>query len=145
MSHATYRRALDTVYKNVLRKPNPYEVLFKDISKFDVQNPITGSLLCEVESAKLTDSDVRTFLGKTPEIRDIELQERLKKLQNNNNDNNNDGDNDNNDNGGGGNDNSPFFCDLKCLRLHLFFHFKFFSMCDSAITYIISSIISSKI
>ena len=37
---ATVRIGLDTVYKNVLRRQNPYEVLFKDILKCSDQNLI---------------------------------------------------------------------------------------------------------
>ena len=48
LRNATYVDTLETAYKNELRKLNPYEVLFKDISIFDVQNPITGSLLSRV-------------------------------------------------------------------------------------------------
>ena len=59
--------------KGVLRKPNPYEVLFKDISRFDVQNPIMGTLLKEAEGTRHTDSNVRNFPGKAPDIKDTEL------------------------------------------------------------------------
>ena len=50
---------LDPVCKNVLRKQNPFETVFKDIFKFDVQNAIIGSLLSEIESGKLTDESVK--------------------------------------------------------------------------------------
>ena len=35
---------LNPDYKKFLKYSNPLEIVFKDISKFDVQNPIIGSL-----------------------------------------------------------------------------------------------------
>ena len=42
---ACIRQALDTKFPCVMKKPNPVEVMFKDKSKFDVQNPAVGSLI----------------------------------------------------------------------------------------------------
>ena len=75
------RQMLDPVYKNVLRKQNPFEIVFKDISKFDAQNPIIKSLLSEIESGKLTDESVKKFLNKAPNLTDIELNQKLKNLK----------------------------------------------------------------
>ena len=61
------------LHKGVLRKPNPYEVLIQDISRFNVQNPIMGTLLKEAEGTRPTDSNVRNFPGKAPDIKDTEL------------------------------------------------------------------------
>ena len=36
---------------------NPLDVLFKEKSKFDVQNPIIGSLLEEIKKGKITEKD----------------------------------------------------------------------------------------
>ena len=49
LNNAAVRRALDPTYKNVLQKPNPLEVVFKDILKFDTQYPIKSSLLTQIE------------------------------------------------------------------------------------------------
>ena len=35
-----------------MKKPNPIEVMFKDNSKFDVQNPIVSSLIAQVVDNK---------------------------------------------------------------------------------------------
>ena len=51
LKEARVRHLLDSIYKNVMRKQNPFEIVFKDISKFDVQNPI--NLLNKTESDKL--------------------------------------------------------------------------------------------
>lgn len=61
LNDAAVRRALDPVYKKVLGKQSPFKVVFKDISKFDTQNPITGNLVTEIESGKLTDTSIQNF------------------------------------------------------------------------------------
>ena len=43
---------LDTKFPSVMKKLNPVEVLFKDKSKFDVQNPFVGSLITQVVNNK---------------------------------------------------------------------------------------------
>ena len=35
-----------------MKKPNPIEVMFKDKSKFDVQNPVVGLLITQVVDNK---------------------------------------------------------------------------------------------
>ena len=44
-NNASIRRALDMKFPSVMKKPNPVEVMFKDKSRFDVQNPVVGSLI----------------------------------------------------------------------------------------------------
>ena len=51
--------ALNPDYKNFLKYYNLPEVVFKDISKFDVQNPIIGSLLTQIESSKITSKGIK--------------------------------------------------------------------------------------
>ena len=49
---ASIRRALDTKFPSIMKKPNPIEVMFKDKSKFNVQNPVVGSLIMQVVDNK---------------------------------------------------------------------------------------------
>ena len=67
------------------KKTNPPEVVFKNILKFDTQNPIIGSLLTQNETSKLTskltDQKVNKFLGKARSTKDIEIKEVLKNLK----------------------------------------------------------------
>ena len=53
INNASLRRKLDPIKKNILRKQNPLELVFQDISTFDVENPIFGSLLRESILKKL--------------------------------------------------------------------------------------------
>ena len=109
INEASFRQKLDPISKNILRRQNPLELLFEDISTFDAENPIVGSLLREIDlNKKQTDSDFIKSLPSHPG-EEFEMQKRIGKLhdikrfnkKNNNNNNNN------NDEGGGGNRN-PF-------------------------------------
>ena len=81
------------------RTENPLALLFKDVATFDVQNPVIGSLLREIElSKKGKNSDlINKQLDKAPDIDDTILIQRLKRLKdapkNFNNSSNDDDDN----------------------------------------------------
>ena len=52
------RQKLDPISKNILRRQNPLELVFEDISTFDAENPLVGSLLREIDTKKKqSDSD----------------------------------------------------------------------------------------
>ena len=58
INDASFRQKLDSISKNILRRQNPLELVFEDISTFDAENPIVESLLREIEvKKKQTDSD----------------------------------------------------------------------------------------
>ena len=70
--------------KNIFWCQNPLELVFEDISTFDAQNPIVGSLLQELDIGK---KDIASELIKkapTP-VTDLSLQKRLETLWNDNN------------------------------------------------------------
>ena len=59
-----------------MRRQNPLELVFEDVSTFDAENPITGSLLREPEvKKKILASDLikgaPTPPGKDPEIQKL--------------------------------------------------------------------------
>ena len=45
INNASFRQKLDPISKNIIRRQNPLELVFEDISTFDAENPIVGSLL----------------------------------------------------------------------------------------------------
>ena len=47
--------ALDIKDKHIWTDPNRLQVTFKDIKKFDAQNPIIGKVLTQIETSKLSD------------------------------------------------------------------------------------------
>ena len=54
INNASFRQRLDPISKNILRRQNPLELVFEDISTFDAENPIVGSLLREIDVEKKT-------------------------------------------------------------------------------------------
>ena len=49
INNASFRQKLNPISKNILRRQNPLELIFEDISTSDAENPITGSLLRELD------------------------------------------------------------------------------------------------
>ena len=52
INDASFRQKLDPISKNILRRQNPLGLVFKDISTFDAENLIVGSLLREIDLKK---------------------------------------------------------------------------------------------
>ena len=52
INDASFRQKLDPISKNILRRENPLELVFKDVSMFDAENPIVESLLRETDLTK---------------------------------------------------------------------------------------------
>ena len=48
IKNASFRQKLDLISKNILRTQNPQELVFEDISTFNAENLIIGSLLAEL-------------------------------------------------------------------------------------------------
>ena len=99
INDASFRQKVDPISKNIIRRLNPLELVFKDISTFYSENPIVGSLLREIDiRKKQTDSDFIKSLPSQPG-NEFESKKRLDKLRgtttttsnnfNNNNNNNN--------------------------------------------------------
>ena len=75
LNNANFRQKLDLIENNIFRRQTPLELVFKDISTFDAQNPIVGLLLKELD---LGEKDVvSTLIKKTPSTVDVEIQSRL--------------------------------------------------------------------
>ena len=98
INDASFRQKLDPISKNIIRRQNPQELVFEDISTFDAENPIVGSLLREIDiKKKQPDSDFIKSLPSQPG-KEFQIQKRLGKLRGvsrndfkNNNNNNNPG------------------------------------------------------
>ena len=45
INNASFRQKLDPIKNYTLRRQNQLELVFEDISTFDAENPIVGSLL----------------------------------------------------------------------------------------------------
>ena len=99
-NEASFRGKLDPIKKDVWRKQNSLELLFKDVSNFDGHNPVIGSLFREIDVGKK--DTLSNFLKKAPNVKDVVLKlrfERLKKKNELYNRGDNDDDGNNNDGG----------------------------------------------
>ena len=67
INDASFWQKLDPINKNIIRRQNPLELVFEDVSTFDAENPIVGSLLREIDlNKKQTDSDFIKSLPSQP-------------------------------------------------------------------------------
>ena len=92
-NNASFRKKLDPISKNILRRQNSLELVFEDISTFDAENPVVGSLLRELDVGKKSlASDLIKNAPGSPGL-NFEIEKRLNKSKDfepiNNNDNNN--------------------------------------------------------
>ena len=62
------------------KNDNPLDVLFKEKAKFDVQNPIIGSLLEEINKGKITEKGRIEVVKGAPNPKDLEVEDRFNKL-----------------------------------------------------------------
>ena len=58
------------------KNDNPLDVLYKEQARFDVQNPVIGSLLKEINRGKQTYEGIKKMLDKRPDPRTLDLEER---------------------------------------------------------------------
>ena len=54
LSNASFRQNLDPIEKNIFRSENPLELVFRDISTFNAQNPIVRLLLKDTARTLIT-------------------------------------------------------------------------------------------
>ena len=78
-NNAIVRHALDLKDEAIFRNPNPINVTFHDMKKFDLVNPVIGKLATQVKANKLTDYELTKKILQKGEI--DELQLRLDKLK----------------------------------------------------------------
>ena len=90
-TNAIVRHSLDLKDEVIFWNPNPLNVTFHDMKKFDLVNPIIGKLASQVKASKLTDYEItKKFL---PKHEADEIQNRLDKLRYGTNKDDNDDDN----------------------------------------------------
>ena len=100
INNASFRQKY-SISKNTLRRQNPLELVFKDISTLDAENPIVGSLLRESDiKKKQSNSDFIRSLPSHPG-KEFEIQKSLDKHRGTNSNVFNNNNNNNNNNAGG--------------------------------------------
>ena len=106
INQAVICRVLDQKNKAVFESPILLSVTFNNAKKIDIQNPVIGNLLSQVNTNKISDARVKQLLVQAT---DDEIQASLNRLRkiidksddNNNNTNSDDSDVDDDDNVGG--------------------------------------------
>ena len=100
-NNASIRRELDTKYLSVMKKSDPIDMVFKDKVQLDVQNPMVGSLIAQVQENKAKVKAYLKQLSQAPLVKDTDIGRRLQELKDCNegrvNDRNNGDDNDDED------------------------------------------------
>ena len=90
-TNAIVRHSLDLKDEGISRNPNPLNVTFYDMKKFDLVNAVIGKLASQVKASQLTDYEItKKFL---PKHEADEIQNRLDKLRYGTNKDDNDDDN----------------------------------------------------
>ena len=102
---ASVRRALDTKFPSVMKKPTAANFMFRDKAKFDIQNPVIGTLYRQLLTNKQKEKEELKKINEPPSIKDLELKKRLDDLtkynlgiRDDNDDEDDDDDDDNNNN-----------------------------------------------
>ena len=78
-NNAIVRHALNRKDASVMQNPNPLNLTFRDVKKFDMQNPIIGKIATQVKASKLTEDQLTRRILMQDQISDIE--NRLEKLK----------------------------------------------------------------
>ena len=57
-NNAIVKHGLDLKNEAIFHNPNPLNVTFQDVKKFDLVNPVIGKLATQVKPSKLTDYEL---------------------------------------------------------------------------------------
>ena len=87
-NNAIVRHSLDPKDEAIFRNPNPINVTFHDMKKFDLVNPVIGKLAAQVRASKLTDYELTKKILEQGEIDKLQL--RLDALKDGTNENDDD-------------------------------------------------------
>ena len=80
-NNAVVRCVLDLKNAGLFQHPEPINLVFSDVKKFDQQNPIIGKLATQIKASKLTDEQItnhKIMKGEIPKLEDrlFELKRR---------------------------------------------------------------------
>ena len=78
-NNAVVRRVLDLKNTGLFQHPEPINLVFSDVKKFDQQNPIIGKLATQIKASKLTDEQIANHKIMKGEI--SKLEDRLFELK----------------------------------------------------------------
>ena len=73
-NNAIVRHSLDRKDEAIFHNPNPINVTFHDMKKFDLVNPVIGKLAAQVHASKLTDYELTKKILEQGEINKLQLR-----------------------------------------------------------------------
>ena len=77
---ASVRRALDTKFRSVLKKSTVTNFMFRNKAKFDIQNPVIGTLYGQLLTKKQKEKEELKKINEAPSMKDLEFKKRLDDL-----------------------------------------------------------------
>ena len=77
-NNTTVRHALDLKNAGIFQNPNPFDLNYRDVEKFDLQNGIIGKLATQVKASKLTEDQLTKRILMQDQISNI--KNRLEEL-----------------------------------------------------------------
>ena len=108
-NNAIVRHDLDLENAGIFQNPNPLNLTYRDVKKFDLENPIIGKLVTQVKASKLTEDQLTKKTLIQDQIANIEnrLEELKMPININDNSDDNTGAPGGSGGGGGGNNGTP--------------------------------------
>ena len=70
----------DPKYNFFRKTDNPLDLVYREQAKFDVQNPIIGSLLKQINRGRLTDENIKKALSETPDAKTLDVEDRFRSI-----------------------------------------------------------------
>ena len=104
-NNAIIEHSLDLKVEAIFCNPNPINVIFHDMKKFDLVNPVTGKLATQVRASKLTDYQLTKKILNQDKVDKLQL--RLDALKYGINKDDDDDEGRGGGGGGGGDDGTP--------------------------------------
>ena len=72
--------AVSTFPKETTQNDNPLDLVYREQAKFDVQNPIIGSLLKQINRGRLTEENIKKALSGAPDAKTLDVEDRFRNI-----------------------------------------------------------------
>ena len=70
----------DPRYNFFKKNDNPLDLVYREQAKFDVQNPIIGSLLKQINRGRLTEENIKKALSGAPDAKTVDVEDRFRNI-----------------------------------------------------------------
>ena len=80
-NNAGVRRVLDTKFPTIMNKLTATNFIFRDKAKFDIQNPVIGTLYNQLLTKKQKEKIELEAIGKVPSVKDIDIKKKIRRFK----------------------------------------------------------------